>query len=102
MGGKQTGEVQLLKADNGSLVASLSPGPGTPIVGGHTARYSKYVMGGLPVRDLAYSDKLGVLFVASSGPNIGPNPDRMEVSMNGGITVIDPRQARGSLSPRLR
>jgi hypothetical protein len=91
--GKQSGEVQLLKADDGSLVASLSPGPGTPIVGGHTAKYSKYIMGGLPVRDLAYSDKLGLLFVASSGPNIGPNPDRMEVSMNGGITVIDPRKA---------
>ena len=91
--GKQSGEVQLLKADDGSLVASLSPGPGTPIVGGHTAKYSRYIMGGLPVRDLAYSNKLGLLFVASSGPNIGPNPDRMEVSTNGGITVIDPRKA---------
>jgi hypothetical protein len=92
--GKQTGEVQLLRADDGTLVASLSPGPGIPIVGGHTAKYSKYVMGGLPVRDLAYSRKLGLLFVASSGPNIGPNPDRMEVSTNGGITVIDPRKAK--------
>jgi DNA-binding beta-propeller fold protein YncE len=65
------------------------PGPGTSIVGGRTERYSRDVMGGKAARDLVFSDRLGVAFVSSIGPNVGPNPDRMEVSMNGGIGVID-------------
>jgi len=32
--------------------------------------------------------------VADIGPVIGPNPERMEVSMNGGIGVIDPATGR--------
>jgi YVTN family beta-propeller protein len=67
----------------------VQPGPDTPIIGGRTERYARYVMGGKAARDLVFSDRLGVAFVSSIGPNVGPNPDRMEVSMNGGIGVID-------------
>jgi hypothetical protein len=67
----------------------VQPGPGTRIIGGRTERYSRDVMGGKAARDLVFSDRLGVAFVSSIGPNVGPNPDRMEVSMNGGIGVID-------------
>lgn len=89
VGSKQTGEVQLVSAADGALVATLSPSPGMPIVGGHTAAFSGRIDGGLAVRDLVYSKQRGLLFVASAGPNIGPNPERMEVAMNGGVTVID-------------
>ena len=67
----------------------VQPGPDTPIIGGRTERYSRYVMGGKAARGLVFSDRLGVAFVGSIGPNVGPNRDRMEVSMNGGIGVID-------------
>src|SRR5262249_9222906 len=67
----------------------VQPGPDASIVGGRTERYARDVMGGKAARDLVFSDRLGVAFVGSIGPNVGPNPDRMEVSMNGGIGVID-------------
>src|SRR5262249_13048047 len=67
----------------------IQPGPDTSIIGGRTERYARYVMGGKAARDLVFSDRLGAAFVSSIGPNVGPNPDRMEVSMNGGIGVID-------------
>ena len=65
------------------------PAPGTPIVGGRTEPYARDVMGGKAARDLVFSERLGVAFASSIGPNVGPNPDRMEVSMNGGIGVVD-------------
>src|SRR6185369_13234775 len=65
------------------------PGPDTSIVGGRTERYARDVMGGKAARDLVFSDRLGVAFVSSIGPNVGPNRDRMEVSMHGGVGVID-------------
>jgi hypothetical protein len=67
----------------------VEPGPGTPIIGGRTERYATDVMGGKAARDLIFSDRLGVAFLASIGPNVGPNGHRMEVSMNGGIGVVD-------------
>src|SRR5262249_14217592 len=67
----------------------VQPGPDTSIIGGRTERYVRYVMGGKAARDLVFSDRLGATFISSIGPNVGPNPDRMEVSMNGGIGVID-------------
>jgi len=67
-----------------------APAPGIPILGGHTAPYAKYVMGGSAARAIAYSDALHVAFVADLGPNIGPNPDRMEIAQNGGVEVVDP------------
>jgi DNA-binding beta-propeller fold protein YncE len=67
----------------------VEPAPGTPIIGGRTERYATDVMGGKAPRDLIFSDRLGVAFLASIGPNVGPNAHRMEVSMNGGIGVVD-------------
>ncbi|AKU92124.1 hypothetical protein AKJ08_2511 [Vulgatibacter incomptus] len=67
----------------------VSPDSTTPIVGGHTETYALHAMGGKRPRAVVASDRLGVFFVSSVGPNIGPNPDRMEVTMNGGIGVVD-------------
>ena len=89
VGSRQTGDVELLDATGGKHLATLAPTAGTPIVGGHTEPFSARIMGPSPVRDLVYSPKLGLLFVANTGPNIGPNPERMEVTQNGGVTVID-------------
>jgi len=89
VGSLQTGEVTLLDRATGHALGTLSPGPGVPIIGGGTAAFSRYVMGGTAPRDLAWSPSLKRLFVASIGPNIGPNPDRMEVSMNSGVAVVD-------------
>lgn len=66
----------------------LRPGPGVPILGGRTEKYSPYVMGNTPPRAVVASDALHAAFVASNGPNVGPNPDRMEVTENGGVSVI--------------
>ena len=71
----------------------LYPAKGMSIIGGHTEKYAKYIMGGKAPRAFAVSRSLGKVFVASIGPNIGPNPDKMEVSMNGGISVIDAASA---------
>jgi len=82
------GGVRLAKAE-GPEAKRVAPDPSTPIVGGHTERFAPWVMGGKRVRAIAASDRLGVFFVSSLGPNIGPNPDRMEVTMNGGVGVVD-------------
>jgi DNA-binding beta-propeller fold protein YncE len=75
----------------------VHPGPGTPIIGGRTEQYVDQIMGGLPGRGVVYSEKLHVAFMSTLGPNVGPNADRMEVSQNGGVSVIDlvhPRYVR--------
>jgi DNA-binding beta-propeller fold protein YncE len=90
VGSLQTGDVELLERSTGKAVASIAPRPGTPIIGGRTERYSKYIMGGKAPRDIAWSPSRRRLFVSNIGPNIGPNPDRWEVSGNGGVGVIDP------------
>lgn len=69
-------------------------GPGTAIVGGRTEKFSPLIMGSKRPRDMVRDPRSGRLFVASAGPNIGPNPDRMEVTMNGGVAVVDPQRAR--------
>lgn len=89
VGSLQTGEVELLATDKGERQAVIAPRPGTPILGGGTASFSKYVMGGKAQRGLAFAS--GHLFSANSGPNVGPNPTRMEVSANGGVSELDPR-----------
>ena len=86
----QTGEVEWLVADTGKPLGATRPKQGTPILGGGTARFSPYVMNGSAVRAIQWSPKLGALFIASIGPNIGPNPEKMEVSMNGGVGVLTP------------
>jgi hypothetical protein len=95
VGSLQTGQVELLRQSDGGLVETLVPGPGVPIVGGGTERFSKQVMGGKAPRGMVASERLGRLFVSSLGPNVGPNAERMEVSPNGGVGVMDP--ARGQV-----
>ncbi|HYI00267.1 MtsA protein, partial [Hyalangium sp.] len=92
VGSLQTGQVELLRQSDGGLVATLVPGPGVPIVGGGTERFSKQVMGGKAPRGMVASARLGRLFVSSLGPNVGPNAERMEVSPNGGVSVLDPKR----------
>ncbi len=89
VGSQQAGELQAVSLDTGHVAPAISPGPDTPILGGRTEPYAKYVMGGKAPRGLAWSASLKRLFVTSIGPNVGPNPDRMEVSMNGGVGVVD-------------
>lgn len=72
----------------------LRPGPGVSVIGGRTEKYAAYVMGNTPPRAVVASEKLHVAFVASNGPNVGPNPDRMEVTENGGVSVIELKPAR--------
>ncbi|WP_224242080.1 NHL repeat-containing protein [Hyalangium gracile] len=92
VGSLQTGQVEVLRQSDGGLVSTLVPGPGVPIVGGGTERFSKQVMGGKATRGMVASERLGRLFVASLGPNVGPNAERMEVSANGGVAVLDPKR----------
>lgn len=97
VGSLQTGEVELLEVTSGRVLGSTQPKPGTPIVGGTTQKYSQYVMNGKAPRALVASSKLGRLFLSSIGPNIGPNPDKMEVSMNGGVASLAlPTTQKGS------
>ncbi len=90
VGSLQAGTVALLGLADGHVQAVHEPGPGTPIVGGGTEKFSRYVMGGTAPRAQAFSAKRKALFVASIGPNVGPNPAKHEVSMNGGVAVVDP------------
>jgi len=89
VGCSQTGDVEWLDPATGASKGVGAPGPGASIVGGTTAAFSQYVMNGSAPRALAFSAKQNRLFVASIGPNIGPNPEKMEVSMNGGVSVFD-------------
>jgi hypothetical protein len=89
VGSLQTGELTALDPASGQPLRALQPGPGTPIVGGTTAKFSDRVMNGTAVRWLSYSAKQKLLFLVSIGPNVGPNPEKMEVSMNGGVAAVD-------------
>lgn len=99
VGSLQTGELELLDLGDGHPGPAMAPGPGIAMLGPATremrrvkqpqAHFGQYVMGGKAPRSLAWSAKLKRLFVAGIGPNIGPNPDRMEVSMNGGVSSVD-------------
>ncbi|WP_323383375.1 MtsA protein [Myxococcus dinghuensis] len=93
VGSLQTGQLELLRQADGALVSTVVPGPGVAIVGGYTERFRAQVMGGKAPRALVASEKLGRVFMASLGPNIGPNPQRMEVSNNSGVAVVDPARA---------
>ena len=88
VGNQGSSDQSLVDLDSGHEIR-VAPGPDTPIIGGRTERYASDVMGGKAARDLLFSDRLGVAFIASIGPNVGPNAHRMEVSMNGGIGVVD-------------
>ncbi|MFL5357352.1 MtsA protein [Archangium sp.] len=92
VGSLQTGQVELLRQEDGAPGATLVPGPGVRIEGGGTERYSAQVMGGTAVRGLVASEKQGRLYMASLGPNVGPNAERMEVSANSGVTELEPER----------
>ncbi|WP_368669019.1 YncE family protein, partial [Corallococcus sp. CA053C] len=89
VGSLQTGQVVLLRQDDGRELAPVVPKPGVPIVGGTTEAFSAQVMGGKAPRALVASERLGRVFMASLGPNVGPNAQRMEVSANSGVAVLD-------------
>ncbi|NOJ96057.1 MtsA protein [Corallococcus coralloides] len=89
VGSLQTGQVVLLRQDDGRELAPVVPKPGVPIIGGTTEAFSAQVMGGKAPRALVASDRLKRLFMSSLGPNVGPNAQRMEVSANSGVAVLD-------------
>ncbi len=89
VGSVLTGRIERLERDSGKQIAAITPDPETRIIGGHTEPYSRYIMGGKAQRDLVWLAKADKVLSANIGPNIGPNPDKMEVSMNGGISVVD-------------
>ncbi|MFN0063859.1 MAG: MtsA protein [Myxococcaceae bacterium] len=89
VGSLGAGTLNVLDAQSGERLRDVSPQPEvTTIVGGGTEKFAAYIMGGKAVRGLAWDEGRKALFVSSIGPNIGPNPARMEVSMNGGIGVV--------------
>jgi hypothetical protein len=94
VGSLQTGELELLDVGTGRVLGVTQPGPGTPIIGGGTAAFSNAIMNGKAPRALVASERLGVVFGASIGPNIGPNAEKHEVSMNGGVGVVSLPSAR--------
>lgn len=89
VGSLETGAIEWLTVETGAVESVIEPGPNTPIVGGGTAAFSAFVMNGKAPRALAWSARRSALFVSSIGPNIGPNPQKMEVSMNGGVGLVD-------------
>lgn len=93
VGNYQSQDVSIIDLATGAG-KRLRPAPGLPIIGGHTEKFSALIMGSTPPRDVVYSDALHLAFVATLGPNIGPNEERMEVSQNGGVSVIDARAGK--------
>lgn len=89
VGSLLTGRVERLDRDSGKLTSTITPDTNTRIVGGHTEPFGKYIMGGKAQRDLIWLAKADKVLSANIGPNIGPNPEKMEVSMNGGVSVVD-------------
>ncbi|MBN8228986.1 MtsA protein [Corallococcus macrosporus] len=89
VGSLQTGQVVLLDNTDGRELAPVVPGPGVPIIGGPTEAFSAQVMGGKAPRGMVVSDRLNRLFMSSLGPNVGPNAQRMEVSANSGVAVLN-------------
>jgi hypothetical protein len=88
VGNQETDDVSVVYTKDMSALLPISPRPGVSIIGGRTEKYRDYVIGGKAPRDLAVYGP-GTVFEASVGPNVGPNPDKMEVSMNPGIGVLD-------------
>lgn len=83
-----------LQPGRGGSARRITAHPGTPILGGPTEKYSRYIIGAKAGRAAVHDPRRRAIFIATIGPNIGPNPDRMEVSMNGGVSVLDPAAGR--------
>lgn len=89
VGSQETGELELIDLATGKAEPAFAPEPGLPILGGGTAGFSNRVMGGTAPRAMVHLRSKNVLLISSIGPDIGPNPEKMEVSMNGGVSVVD-------------
>jgi DNA-binding beta-propeller fold protein YncE len=89
VGSQGAGVIEAVSLATGEVQPPIQPGPDVRITGGRTEPYAKYVIGGKAVRGLAWSASLARLFVTSIGPNVGPNPDKMEVTLNPGVGVVD-------------
>lgn len=89
VGSQGAGVIEAVDLATGAVQPAIQPRDDVAIVGGRTQDYARYVMGGKAVRGLSWSPSLRRLFVTSLGPNVGPNPDRMEISMNPGVGVVD-------------
>lgn len=87
VGSMVAGEVELVARKDGKVSPAIAPRPGVRILGGHTEPFSDDIIGGRGVRALAFGD--GMVFVASNGPNVGPNEQQMGVTGTGGVGVID-------------
>lgn len=88
VGSAQAGVVEWLDLATGAKRGEATPDRNTSIVGGTTGPFARYVMGGKAPRAMVGSARLKTLFYASLGPNIGPNPERMEVSPNSGVAIV--------------
>ena len=89
VGSAQAGVVERLSRTDGSLLTSAAPDAQTEIIGGATALFARYAMGGKAPRAMAYSPSLETLFYASLGPNIGPiTAEDGEVSPNSGVAIL--------------
>ena len=96
-GNAGSGDLSLLDLGAGAIVSPerrVQARRGTPILGGHNQAFSAFVMGSKAPRAVVHSAACGRLFVASAGLNIGPNPQRMEITTNGGVAVVDPKTGR--------
>lgn len=89
VGSQGAGVIEAVSLATGEVQPAIQPGPDVHIEGGRTEGYAKDVIGGKAVRGLAWSPSQARLFVTSIGPNVGPNPDKMEVTLNPGVGVVD-------------
>jgi len=93
VGNQGSSDLTLIEVATGQA-RRVAPDVDTEIAGGLTEAFAPYIMGGKASRDVAFSGRLGAFLVSSIGPDIGPNPKRMEVSMNSGVGVVDPASGR--------
>lgn len=83
------GSDELLRIDLESGASSTVSVPrGGVIIGGNTSHLSDWIMGNKVPRAIAVS-KSGFVFAGGIGPNIGPNPSEMAISMNPGVSIFD-------------
>ncbi|MGC4116128.1 MAG: MtsA protein [Myxococcales bacterium] len=88
LGSIASGEVALFDRKTGAPLGTTAPRPGMSILGGHTEAFGDRVMGGRGVRALAATSSGGI-FVASAGPNVGPNAEKMSTAACGGVGFVD-------------
>ncbi|MCC6809086.1 MAG: MtsA protein, partial [Deltaproteobacteria bacterium] len=87
VGSEQVGQVEIFDHALKRAGDPVAPTKRTQILSGRTEGYAAYVMGGKAVRGLAFATDRW--FVSSIGPNVGPNPQRLEVTHDAGVGIID-------------